>query len=168
MQGTDLAGHSVPLLTAAGTRAVVLLFIASDCPVSNRYLPELTRIEQQFTPRGVSFWFVYPNLTETPATIRAHQAAFTTGGHVLTDPVQQLAHLTGARVTPEAAILLPSPEGLRPVYTGRIDDRYLSIGQERPHATRNDLEAALTAALAGRPVPPPGGPAVGCGIVSSR
>ena len=76
--GADLAGHPVATLAPAGTHLVVLFFLASDCPVSNRYVPEMRRLQQQFGSQGVAFWYVYPNLTETNATIRAHGAAFCT------------------------------------------------------------------------------------------
>ena len=167
--GTALAGHEVPLLPPK-TRIAALFFIASDCPISNRYQPEMLRLEHAYGPRGVAFWFVYPNLTETVAGIRSHQAAFADRHgltHVLIDPNQKLTRLTGAKVTPEAAILV-SESPARTVYAGRIDDRYLSIGNERPQAGHHDLEAALTAALAGDPIPQPAGPPVGCGIVSTR
>ncbi len=170
---TDLAGRRVPLLGKGNERAVVLLFVASDCPISNRYVPEIGRLEGEFAGRGVGFSVVYPNLTETTATIQSHQAAFgfgkEQGSRVLRDPQQELARWTGVKVTPEAAVLVPAADGhLRVVYAGRIDDRYLSIGNERPRATRHDLEEAIAAVLAGRAVSAPGGPAVGCGIVSVR
>jgi len=84
----------------------------------------------------------------------------------LTDPHETLARLTGANVTPEAAVLIVEGKTLKPVYTGRIDDRYLSLGTERPAATRHDLEDALAAILANRPVPAPGGPPVGCAFMT--
>jgi hypothetical protein len=151
---------------AGDARAVVLYFIASDCPVSNRLLPEMLRIEREFAARRVRFFFVYPNSTETEATIRAHRIAFGIEHNTLTDPLETLAKLTAANVTPEAAVLVPNGSALRPVYTGRIDNRYLSLGTERPAATRHDLEDALAAVLAGRPVPQPGGPPVGCAFMT--
>jgi len=51
------------------------------------------------------------------------------------------------------------------VYHGRIDDRYLEIGRERPTPTQHDLERAILNVLQHRSVQLPGGPAVGCGIV---
>ena len=154
------------LLPHGGARVGVLLFVSSDCPVSNRYLPELLRLEKEFA--GARFWFVYPNLTETGDAIRAHQALYGAKGEVLRDADQKLARVTGAKVTPEAAVLVRRGAQTRVVYAGRIDDRYLSIGQERPQATRHDLEQALAAAMAGQAVPGPGGPPVGCGIVGTR
>ncbi len=165
----DLDGHAVHLLPAAADgRVVVLVFVASDCPISNRYLPELVRLRKAATAQKVAFWFVYPNLTETAAAIRSHQATYGATGNVLRDNNQALARLTGAKVTPEAAVLVRHGSDMRVVYTGRIDDRYLSIGNERPQATWHDLNEAIQAAVAGRPVAGPGGPPVGCGIVGTR
>jgi hypothetical protein len=51
------------------------------------------------------------------------------------------------------------------VYRGRVDDRYLAIGREKPQPEHHDLELALTAALNGRIIPQPAGPPVGCSVV---
>ncbi len=153
-------------LATRDTRAVVLYFIASDCPVSNRTLPEMLRVEHEFATHRVTFVFVYPNSTETPETIRAHRAAYSLTETFLTDPRDTYARLAAANTTPEAAILVPVGKTLKPVYTGRIDDRYLSLGTERPAATHHDLEAALTAVLTHQPIPPPGGPPVGCAFMT--
>jgi hypothetical protein len=153
-------------LDIGGARALVLYFIASDCPISNRTLPEMLRVEHEFAARGVRFFFVYPNTTETPATIRDHRAAYSIGPNVLTDPDQRLARLTGANTTPEAAVLIPQDSTLKPVYVGRIDDRYLSIGTERPAPTPPAHPAPHAAQRAAHPLAPPGGPPVGCAFMN--
>jgi hypothetical protein len=48
------------------------------------------------------------------------------------------------------------------VYRGRIDDRYLTFGKDRPQPTVRDLERSLEAVLAGKPVPVPRTQAIGC------
>ena len=41
----DLDGRLVdPLALPAGTRAHVLVFTTTDCPISNRYAPEIQRL----------------------------------------------------------------------------------------------------------------------------
>jgi hypothetical protein len=166
--GYNVSGQPITSLAAAGTEAIVLFFVASDCPVSNRYLPELRRIEDKFSAQHVVFWFVYPNVGETVEAVRRHQADYGMETNILLDPRHQLVALTHARVTPESAILVPQhagAESLRAVYHGRIDDRYLQIGQERPAATQHDLERAIADVLQHRSVQQPDGPAVGCGII---
>ena len=58
----DLGGRPITQLAPPGTRAVVLFFAASDCPISNRYVPEIQRLTKQFEPLGVRVWFVYPKI----------------------------------------------------------------------------------------------------------
>jgi hypothetical protein len=163
--GTDLQGRPLERLAPAGTREVVLFFAATDCPISNRYVPEIARLNNVFRGQGVEILSVYPNPGDTLPLLAAHEREFGAAGQTVRDTQQRLVGLTHAVMTPEAAVLVPEGAGWREVYLGRIDDRYVSLGQERPAATRHDLEDAIRAALARRPVPPPGGPAVGCGIV---
>jgi hypothetical protein len=56
--------------------------------------------------------------------------------------------MAGATITPEAVVV--DPQG-RVLYRGRIDDRYVSLGLERPVATRRDLDEALTDITVGKP-----------------
>lgn len=163
--GIDLQNHPVPTLAPPGTRAVVLFFLATDCPISDRYQPTIARLAHQFERDHIAMYTVYPNPAETASAIRTHQLAFAQTLPALRDPAQALVHLTGARTTPEAAILLPTPSGLRLAYLGRIDDRYLTLGTQRPAPTHNDLALALQATLANTPIPQPTGPPVGCSII---
>ena len=166
--GYDLNGQPITRLSTADTEAIVLFFIASDCPISNRYLPEMQRIESKFAAQHVVFWFVYPNFGETSEAVRRHEAAYGAEGHILLDPHHKLVAITHAKVTPESAVIVPEHRGaetFRTVYHGRIDDRYLEIGRERPAATQHDLERAIVDVLQHRFVQPPDGSAVGCGII---
>jgi hypothetical protein len=70
--------------------------------------------------------------------------------------------LTGVTVTPEAAVF---DRARSLAYRGRIDNRYVSLGVERPAATEHTLADALDAVLARRPVPQRQAQAVGCFIV---
>ncbi len=177
--GYTLRGVPVSHFATAGTEAVVFFYLATDCPISNRYMPEIKKLEAEFAGRRVDFWMVYPNAGETGAGVSRHQTAYgqpiNEGDHagaannILLRPTATFLAVSSARITPEASVVLASESGgretLRAVYTGRIDDRYVSFGKERPQATRNDLEQAIEAVLAHRAVPAPGGPPVGCGII---
>jgi AhpC/TSA family len=166
--GYYLNGEPVRSLAESSVSAVVLFFAASDCPISNRYLPEIRRLEEEFVAQGVVLWFVYPNFGTTSNAVKQHEAAYGAERHVLLDPDHQLVNLVHAKVTPESAVLVPERrkgDTFRAVYHGRIDDRYLRLGQERPKATQHDLERAIFDVLQGRAVERPNGPAVGCGII---
>ena len=157
----DLENRPVdPLHTAPETKATVLLFVTTDCPISNRYAPEVARLFKSFASKGVSFWLIYPNPADSPQAIREHLVSFGYPMRALRDPVHALAKLVRATVTPEAVVVV----GDRIVYRGRIDDRYVELGVQRPAPTRRDLEDALTAVLAGKAVQPQTTQAVGCVI----
>jgi hypothetical protein len=151
-----------PLQAPAGVTAIVFLFTATDCPISNRYAPEVRRLAATFAPQGVLFRLVYPNPADQPSAIHEHMAAFAYAGatQAVRDPEHALVKFVGATVTPEVAIFA----GGRIVYRGRIDDRYVDLGLERPAPTRRDLAEALTAVLAGKSAPQPTTQAVGCFI----
>jgi hypothetical protein len=158
----DLDNRPVdPFQAPPNTRAIVFVFISVECPVSNRYAPEIRRLRETFGPRGVVFRLVYPNPSESASAIRTHLKDYSLGDAALRDPRLDLARFATATITPEAAVY---DIAARRLYLGRIDDRYVSLGVERPAATRHDLEDALSAVVAGKPARPADGPAVGCFI----
>jgi hypothetical protein len=138
----------------------VFVFTRSDCPISNRYAPELERLYDKFRSRHIDFWLVYVDPSEPEATIRKHLQEFGLHMGVLLDRHHELVKWTQATVTPEAAVY----DGSRMVYRGRIDDRYVSFGKARQSPTEHDLEQVLESILAGRDVTPRTTHAVGCFI----
>ena len=164
----DLEGRSVRPLVGLSAGAFVFVFVRTDCPIANRYAPELRRLHDRFALKGASFHVVYVDPTESVAAIRRHLAEYGHPGVPLRDPQHALVREAHARVTPEAAVFAPGSSGPRLVYHGRIDDRTLDFGRERPAPTTHDLEQALAAVLGGRPVPRETAPAVGCSIADTR
>jgi hypothetical protein len=151
-----------PFSAPAGIKAIVFLFTSTDCPISNRFAPEVHRLATAYAPQGVLFRLVYVNPAEDATAIREHMAAFAYAGatEAIRDSKHALAKFVGATITPEAVVYA----GGRVAYRGRIDDRYVDLGLERPAATTHDLAEALAAVLAGKPVPHPTTQAVGCYI----
>jgi len=143
------------------TKATVLLFVSSTCPVSNRYAPDLRKLQDQYAKAGVAFWLVYPDPADTDADIHSHIAEFKLPGTPIRDVRHELVKRTGATITPEAAVY--NAKG-QMTYRGRIDDRYSAVGIERATATRHDLQDAIAATLAGEPIKDNRTQAVGCYI----
>jgi len=158
----DLDGKLVdPFQAPAGTRATVLLFVSTDCPISNRYAPDVRRLHDTYVKDGVAFWLVYPNPADAVSDIRDHLKSFNYPGTALRDPKHDLAKAAGATITPEAAVY--DAKGLLR-YRGRIDDRYSAVGIEKAQASRHDLQDAIAATIAGKPVAQRLTQAVGCYI----
>jgi hypothetical protein len=160
----DLSGRAVDPLAEAGAGPAVLVFTRTDCPISNRYAPELHRLADRFGKRGVTFWLVYPEGAERAEAIRRHQRDFGYRFAALRDPGHALVRRTGATVTPEVAVFVRDAAGPRMVYRGRIDDRAVELGRTRAAPTRRDLAEVLAALVEGRTVTPRTTPAVGCFI----
>jgi hypothetical protein len=158
----EVDGKSVEQLGAEQAKAVVLIFTRTDCPIANRYAPELRRLHTKFAPQGVDFHLVYPEPTDSPAAIREHLAAFQFPFEAWRDPAHILVRRFGAKVTPEVAVFIPDHK--LAVYRGRIDDLYVDLGRARRAPTTHDLEDVLTAVLSGRPVSAMTTAAVGCTI----
>lgn len=161
---TTLDGRPLNRLAPPTAPAVVLVFVATDCPISNRYVPEVQSLQRKFASAGVRFWLVYPNPSDTAAVVRTHNQQFAINTDTALDTTQTLEALAHVTTTPEAAIFVPDGAHLREVYHGRIDDRYIAFGQERPHALHHDLEDAIHAVLTHESVPRALGRPIGCSI----
>ncbi len=161
----DTAGRVHTTAEWATKRAVVLLFVSTDCPLSNRYVPELKRIESAYGPRGVAFYAVQGDASIAVDEVRRHAKEFAYTFPYLLDPSESLATYTGATATPQAAVLSPRGDLL---YLGRIDNRLEDFGQERVQVTQFDLRETLDAVLAGKPVPHPRTKALGCAITRKK
>ncbi len=159
LQFQDVNGQ--PHTPLAAQQPVVLLFITSDCPISNGYAPEVNRIVAAYTPKGVAFYLVHVDPDLKIADAKKHAEEFGYHCPVLIDAKHQLVEFTHATVTPEAAVL--GKDG-KLFYHGRIDDLYVGLGKRRPEATQHDLRDALDALLAGRSITNATTTAIGCYI----
>src|SRR5258707_7525509 len=92
-----------PFSAPAGIKAIVFLFTSTDCPISNRYAPEVRSLAARFGADRVVFRLMYPNPADTPLAIREHMTAFAYVGAVqaFRDPDQVLVKHAGVTVTPE-------------------------------------------------------------------
>jgi thiol-disulfide isomerase/thioredoxin len=156
----DLDGKAVNPLQMNASRAVVLVFVREDCPVSGRYAPTIQRVRDEHQA-DVRFYLVFPDKSETPPSIRKYLQDFRYSIPALRDPQHALVKLAHAQVTPEAAVF--NGEGAL-VYNGRIDNLYETFGRARPAPTTHELEDAIDAALGGRELANKTTPAVGCYI----
>lgn len=157
---TDVDGQPVrPVQVSADVAATVVVFASIECPISNRYAPVVERLRASYASKGVRFYLVYPNPSESSGAIRAHVAEYGYKIRALVDPTHALVKAADVSVTPEA-VLYDAHGAI--VYRGRIDDRFVSLGVERPAPTTHDLADAIAATLAGKRVAQPRTQAVGC------
>jgi len=152
-----LAGLILSLLVAQADRPTVYVFTTTDCPISNRYAPEIKRLAAKFEGQA-KFVLVYPVPSDSPELIREHKKRFAYSIESIRDTDQKLVKTTHVSITPEVAVM----KGDQLLYRGRIDDRYVELGKERPAPTKRDLEDALAAIVAGKSVASRETRAIGC------
>lgn len=163
----DLAGAAIDPLVSDPTRVHVFAFVTPDCPLSNRYAPELARIAGSDGARA-QWWMVYPDPDVDADAARRHHAEYALPGTPLRDPSHVLVARVAAKVTPEVAVFAPTATGPSLAYHGRIDDRVPAFGRARPQPTVRELSDALAALAAGADPPSDHADAVGCPIGDLR
>ena len=148
LKGTEINGRTYRLGQSRDCRAVALVFLATECPISNAMVPELNSLHQVFHLRGVEIYGVHadPNLTRERAA--KHRTDFKLRFPVLFDASGELRRRLKATHTPQAFVL--SPEG-EVIYQGLIDDRFADLGQKRPASAGKQeyVKEALNRTLAG-------------------
>ena len=156
----DLSGKQVNPFEIAGGKPLVLIFVRSDCPVSNRYAPTIQALGHKYSSQ-VLVALVYPDRTETLSAIEQHLHDYGYEIEALRDTQHDLVRLSKVEITPEAAVFNGKGEL---IYHGRIDNWYKDFGHARPAPTTHELDEAIRAALnSARPAPSSIG-GVGCYI----
>jgi peroxiredoxin len=157
----DMENQTVNPFDKPSTKAIVFFFVRTDCPISNRYAPEIERLAGRYEQGGIAFWLVYPEASTTVGDIEQHRKEYHLSVPVLRDPRHALVKMAKIKVTPEAAVFLPDGHQ---IYHGRIDDRYVDFGKERPAPTTHDLDEVLKSVVGGKPVANSAMRAIGCFI----
>ncbi len=154
-------GASMPIPSASITHrlATAYIFVLRQCPVADQYLPVIEKYKKQFEHQGIQFEIVFEdeNLTRTKAIF--HLKKYGCHAKVKLDPYHKFAHTWKATTSPEA--FLVSKKG-QLVYHGRIDDRYLTLGSPRPHATQHDLLDSIEQFIQGTTISEPYARPIGC------
>ena len=142
-------------------KAILLFFVTIDCPVGNSYVPEMNRIHDAYAPQGVAVYAVQADSGVAEAAVVKYAKDYRYGFPLLLDPDQVLVRLAHATVTPQAAILYPDGNA---AYLGRIDNRVVDFGKNRPQATQSDVRMILDHLLAGKSVTYTTTKSIGCAI----
>ncbi len=160
----DVHGRPISLAALRSKRAVVVVFVGTECPLANLYLPTLADMHAAHAGKGVQFLAIYSNHQDSLPEVVAHVREMKVPFPALPDPDQKIADAFGARRTPEA-FLLDSGRVIR--YHGRIDDQYGYL-YRRATPTKTELKDALEEFLAGKPIRVPEAELRGCVIGRTR
>ncbi len=165
--GTDSHGKTEQLSAYKG-KYVVLEWTNADCPYAHAQYASgnMQSLQKQWTAKGVVWLSVissapdqqgYKTAAEENAYLVAQKASPTA---VLLDPSGKIGRAYEAKTTPHMFII--DPVG-KLIYAGAIDDHPTSDPSEIK-SSKNYVSEALTAAMAGKPVPVPSTRSYGCSV----
>lgn len=137
-------------------KAVVVMFIATRCPISNGYNARMVELANRYSSQGIAFAGINSNHSESTEECATHADTHKFPFPVLKDASNAVADAYNARVTPEIYVIDPSG---KLVYHGRIDN---SVDQSEVQS--HDLANALDAVLAHKAIERPVTKAFGCSI----
>lgn len=152
----DYNGVKHSLTDFKSSKAIVLMFIATQCPISNAYNERMVELNKDYASKGVVFVGINSNKQESIEEIKDHAKKNGFTFVVPKDKNNVIADRFNASVTPEIFVLNGNLEIL---YHGRIDD---SRKQEK--VSSNDLRNALDAILSGKQIGVTETKAFGCTI----
>ena len=159
----SIAGKPWSLDDSRDKKAVVVIFIGTQCPINNAYMPKLVELEKEYRDKGVQFVAINANAHDSMETITSHAKKHGLRFPVLRDEKQVVAAQLGAERHP-TAIVLDAKHKI--CYEGRIDDQF-GVGFNRPQPTRRDLAEAIDEVLAGKVVTTAKTPVEGCFITKT-
>jgi AhpC/TSA family len=156
----DIQGRELSPFQPDGSRASVFIFLMKDCPISNRYAPEIKRLAGDYQEKGIRFFLVY---VDDAKDLDKHLVEYGLADlPAIIDERRLLVNATGVQTTPECAVVGNDGEIL---YRGRIDNLYAALGKPRRQITEHDLRDTLDAIIAGRQIRTPRTTAIGCIIM---
>jgi mono/diheme cytochrome c family protein len=142
-----------------GCRALAFLFVTTQCPISNRAIPEINRLFNEFLPRGIELYAVHVDTRVSREAAARHRDEFGLQPPVLLDEAGLLRSQLHPTHTPQAIVIAPDGTVL---YSGAIDDRHVSPGRGSRPVLNAWLREALGAIADGRAVAVPHTQPVGC------
>lgn len=157
----DLHSKQHAPFAAKQTKAIVLVFVATDCPIANYYQPTLAKLTTDYMEQHVPFFLLHADPDAKSDAMIKHAKEFKTKAPVVWDRDQTFAKRVDARKTPEAFLIDRKGKTL---YRGRINDLYADYGKRRKAARTHDLKDALDAFLSGQAIKNAATQAIGCHI----
>jgi hypothetical protein len=159
LKALDVTGKVHRLGQSIGCRAVALVFLSTECPIANSYVPELNRLAAAHAKEGLEFYGVISDRAVSWADAGKHHSEYRIQFPVLFDASGELATWLKPTHTPNAFVLSPRGELL---YRGRIDDLYADLGKRRAQVTQRNFADALAAVIAGKPIATAETKPIGC------
>ena len=160
-----MAGCSSSPIASADAKGVaeptLYIFVTHECPIANRYAPEIGRISEEHLDLVGPTVVVYADANALVNDCATHFEQY----YLVSDSSEYQAHVASVKMVHDAqhewvkrfdARAVPTAviaRGKAVLYHGRIDDRNPRLGTRRVQAGQQDLREALAALRAGTLMP---------------
>lgn len=152
----DYNGKEHSLSDFKDSKAIVVIFVATQCPISNDYNSRMAEVYADYKEKGIAFVGINSNKQESVEEIKNHAKDNNLSFPILKDEKNVIADKFSASVTPEVYVLNSNFEVL---YHGRIDD-----SRKIADVKTKDLRKTLDEILGGKAVSNTKTKAFGCTI----
>jgi peroxiredoxin len=156
----DYRGKAWSLEDFKESKAVVVAFIGTECPLVASYAARMQKLADEYQASGVTFIAIDANQQDSLAELAHFAKSHTIEFPVLKDAGNKVADAFGATRTPEVFLL---DQNRKVVYHGRIDDQF-TYGRQKPKIEQSYLVSAIDELSAGKPITTPHAEVVGCHI----
>lgn len=158
-----ISGKQISLHPVKETAATVIMFICNHCPYVKHINPELARLADEYTVKGIQFIAINSNNTDAyPDDSPENMKLIAKEQHYhfpyLFDETQEVAKAYQATCTPDFFVF---NQQLSLVYRGQLDDSRPGNSKESNGAS---IRAALDCLLAQKPISTEQKPSIGCNI----
>lgn len=152
----DYNGEKHSLSDYKDSKAIVIIFVATECPISNAYNTRMENLYKEYNPKNIAFLGINSNKAESVEMIKEHAEKNGLTFTILKDQNNVIADEFDASFTPEVYVLNSNNDIL---YHGRIDN-----SRNETDVKSKDLENALNEILEGKEVTNKATKAFGCTI----
>lgn len=152
----DYNGNKHSLSDYKDSKAIVIIFVATECPISNDYNSRMEKLFKEYNQKDIAFVGINSNKAESVERIKEHADENGLTFTILKDEKNIIADKFEASFTPEVYVL---NSDFNILYHGRIDN-----SRKESDVVTKDLENALDEILAGKEVSKKETKAFGCTI----
>jgi hypothetical protein len=135
---------SITCFCANATKIKIYYFLATTCPISQKYTQEINRLNKVYASKDIEMLLVFPTVKSNKKEIEAFCTTYQITMPYLIDRNFALTKQLNANITPEVFVV---NENRAILYHGAINNWYYALGKNRMHITEHYLEDAIKAIL---------------------
>lgn len=125
----------------------VIIFMAVDCPITQKYMATIKELARKYQPQQISVVGYFPaGLSRKQEKEFRQEYQVPVNIKFVDDKKHEVTNRYTATITPEVVLI---DKNQQVIYQGSIDNWFFELGRYRPEITEYYLEDAIEASLHG-------------------